>query len=297
MSRHEVPRLGPDPRAAPKMMEACEARGCASPTRLAAPPMPAFAPVRVNGREIAPAAIAQEMQHHPAPEAEAAWRAAAQALVVRELLLAEAARRGLSPETAGGETDDEALIGALLDQAVEPEAPSDSECRRWYDANRDRLRTASLYEASHVLIEPQGKGDQAWARAGIEARRVLRDVGDDPVRLAAVAREVSACPSGQQNGSLGQLRLADMVPEMAEALAALSPGTTYPHPVRSRFGWHVLHLARRVEGAILPFETARERIVEMFAARAWSMTAARFVADLASRAEIEGVTLEREAMS
>lgn len=292
MSRHEIPRLKPDPRPEPQMMEACEAQGCSGPATPPAPPMPAFSPVRVNGRDIDPEAIAREMQHHPAPEGEAAWRAAAQALVVRELLLAEAARRGLSAEPAEGETEDEALIGPLLDEAIEPEAPSETECRRYYEANIARFRTASLFEASHILIEPEGDGDEAWSRAGIEARRILKTVRDDPALFAATAREVSGCPSAQQDGSLGQVRLADMVPEMAQALAALAPGTTAANPIRTRFGWHVVYLARRIEGEILPFEAAQDRIAEMFGARAWSMAAARFIADLASRAEIEGVTLE-----
>lgn len=295
MSRHEIPRLKPDPRPAPRMMDACQAQGCSGPAAPPGPPMPAFAPVRVGGREIAPEAIAREMQHHPAPEAEAAWHAAARALVVRELLLAEAARRGLAAAPSDDETEDEALIGVLLDAAVEPEAPGEAECRRYYEANRARFRTASLFEASHILIEPEGESDEAWSRAGIEARSILKSVRGDPALFAATAREISDCPSAQQDGSLGQVRLADMVPEIAEALARLAPGTTSPHPVRSRFGWHVVHLARRIDGEILPFEAARDRIAEMFGARAWSMAAARFIADLASRTSIEGVTLEPEA--
>lgn len=296
MSRHEVPRLEPDPRPEPQMMAACQTQGCSGPAKSPAPPMPAFAPVRVNGREIEPEVIAREMQHHPAPEGGAAWRAAAKALVVRQLLLAEAARRGLSAEPADGETEDEALIGPLLDEAIEPEAPSEAECRRYYEANVARFRTASLFEASHILIEPDGEGDEAWSRAGIEARRILKSVRDNPALIAATARELSGCPSAQQDGSLGQVRLADMVPEMAEALAGLAPGTTSPRPIRSRYGWHVVHLARRIEGEILPYEAVRDRIADMFGARAWSTAAARFIADLAARSQIEGVTLEPEAV-
>ena len=47
-----------------------------------------FEPVLVGGREIPAEAIAAEAQHHPAPDAAAAWNAAAEALAVRQLLLA-----------------------------------------------------------------------------------------------------------------------------------------------------------------------------------------------------------------
>ena len=51
-------------------------------------------PIIVGGVEIPPATIAAEVQNHPAPSAEAAWDAAARALVLRQLLLDEAARFG-----------------------------------------------------------------------------------------------------------------------------------------------------------------------------------------------------------
>jgi nitrate reductase gamma subunit len=56
-----------------------------------------FRTVMVGGREIPAAAIAAEAQHHPAPDAAAAWNAAAEALAVRQLLLDEAERLGLVP--------------------------------------------------------------------------------------------------------------------------------------------------------------------------------------------------------
>ena len=56
-----------------------------------------FEPVLVGGREIPAEAIAAEAQHHPAPDAAAAWNAAAEALAVRQLLLGEAERLGLVP--------------------------------------------------------------------------------------------------------------------------------------------------------------------------------------------------------
>jgi peptidyl-prolyl cis-trans isomerase C len=82
------------------------------------------------------------------------------------------------------------------------------------------------------------------------------------------------------------------VPEVQDAVEALTPGETGRRPIRSRFGWHVIRLARVIEGQTLPFEAVREKIVDMMAARRWTMEAARYVARLAGRAEIEGVAIE-----
>jgi len=301
MSKLEVPRIEPEPRSGAVMMDACKsgACGCGSGGHAPAPPPPSFSTVRVNGVEIDAGAIALEMQHHPAADANGAWRAAARALALRELLLQEARRLDIAAlgevdDRGGSETEDEALVTALLEASVEPEEPQDFECRRYYERNRDRFRTPDLFEASHILIEPQGSGDDAWSVAGIEARRIAHAVGNDHAAFAAAARECSACPSAQQDGSLGQVRRGELVPEVQEAIEALAPGETGRRPVRSRFGWHVLRLTRRLEGRPLPYEAVRDKITDMMAARAWSQAAARFVAGLSAAADIEGVVLNAE---
>ncbi|MGL5116357.1 MAG: peptidylprolyl isomerase, partial [Beijerinckiaceae bacterium] len=56
--------------------------------------------VSVNSVSIARDAIARETQNHPAAKPIDAWQAAARALVIRELLLQEAARLGISADPA-----------------------------------------------------------------------------------------------------------------------------------------------------------------------------------------------------
>jgi peptidyl-prolyl cis-trans isomerase C len=295
MIRHEIPELKPDPRPQPQMMESCQSRGCGGGAhRRQMSPPPTFSTVKVNGVEIEAEAIAQEIQHHPAPDADSAWRAAARALAVREVLLQEARQRGITASDASNETPEDALVTALIEAAVPHAEADEAECLRYYQGNRDRFRTPDLFEASHILIEPDGAGPDAWSAAGIEARRIAAEVGDDAKAFAAAAREVSGCPSAQQDGSLGQVRRGELVREVQQAIETLSPGKTGRRPVRSGFGWHVIRLERRIEGQTLPFEAVREKIADMMAARAWTMDAARYVAELAARYEIEGIVIEPE---
>ena len=295
---HRPPRLTPERRPPiPGMMSACQTGGCGGGDEPRLPPPPTFSEVRVNGVEIPPEAIAQEIQHHPAPDAETAWTEAARALAIRELLLQEAALLGVAadpePDEAGRvETDDDAVISALLDQEVVPEEPREGECRRIYEAQAARFRTPDLFEASHILIEPDGQSEAAWESALAQARAVITEVGDDPTAFAGAARELSACPSAQQDGSLGQVRRGELVPEVQRAIEALGERETAREPVRSRFGWHVLRLARRIEGRVLPFEAVEGKIAEMLGARSWSIGATRYVAALAARAQVEGIAIE-----
>lgn len=288
----EIPLPPPGP--APIMPAACRHGGCGGTE--SGPPPPSFSKVRVNGVEIAPEAIAQEIQHHPASDIGTAWRDAARALVIRELLLQEARRLEIAaaPETdeAGRlESEAEALVRALLDEKIAPEPPSETECRRFYAAQRDRFHTPDLFEAAHVLIEPAGRDEAAWAAAEARARAIIAAVRDDPQAFAEAARAFSACPSAHQDGSLGQVQRGDLVPPIQAALDALADGETHREPVRSRFGWHTIHLHRRVPGHLLPFEAVSSKIAATLAAHSWSVAAARYVAALAAGARIEGIMI------
>ena len=287
----------PAQRPGPKMMSSCETGGCGGGPEPMIPPPPTFGEVRVNGVEITPEAIAEEIQHHPAPDAETAWVEAARALAVRELLVQEAERLGIAAEPLADEadrteTEDDAVVRALLETEVSPSAPAEAECRRYYEANRERFRTPDLFEAAHILIEPEGKDDRAWDAARELAQAIITRVGDDPAAFAEAARTNSACASAQQDGSLGQIRRGELVSEVQAGLEALADGRTAREPVRSRFGWHILRLHRRIAGRTLSFDMVRDRIADMLEARSWSIEAARYVADLAARNNVEGVRIE-----
>jgi len=275
--------------------------GCAPPSP---PPPPTFGDVRVNGVEIPPEAIARELQNHPAPDPETAWTEAARALVVRELLLQEAARLDLraAPEDAGegdggaeteAEDEEEMLIRMVLEQCVVPEHPGEQECRRYYEANLQRFRTPDLFDAAHILIEPESDGDAAWQEAETRARTIAAKIGNDPHAFAEAARAHSGCASSIQDGSLGQIRRGELVAAVQDGLERLADGETGQEPVRSRYGWHVLRLHRRTPGHVMPFEVVGGKIADMLEARSWSVGATRYVAGLARRGQVEGVLVEQ----
>ncbi|MDZ4308792.1 peptidylprolyl isomerase [Allopontixanthobacter sp.] len=286
----------PDAREDPAMPSACETHGCGGADEQLQP-LPAFGIVTVDGHEITEEQIAEEMPHHPAPSGEEAWRAAAQALVVRHLLVREAIRRGLSSreETEGGRraTKHEGLVKALLDEVVSNAVPTEEECERYYRANRHRFRTPSLYEASHILIEPEeGAGDDGWKAAEAQARTIITAIGNDEKAFAEAAREFSGCPSRQQNGSLGQIRRGELVQQVQAHIEATKPGTVNSEPVRSKHGWHAIRLDRIIKGQELPFEVAKDKIADLLEARSWTVSAMQMVQSLAEKAEIEGVVLD-----
>lgn len=246
----------------------------------------------VDGVEIPETLLALEVQHHPAASAAEARAEAGHALAIRALLLRRARDLGVeaAPERDDDgreETPDEALVRALLDQELEIAIPDEAECRRLYDAQPNRFRAPTLCEAAHILIEAGASEDEARARAVV----VCEMVRTGAVGFAQAASDYSACPSAGVGGSLGQLAPGDLAPEIEAVLAGLAPGEIAAAPVRSRFGWHVVRLVRRIEGRVLPYETVADRIRLHLESRAWTAAAARYVADLAAGARAAGIAL------
>lgn len=253
-------------------------------------------PVIVGGREIPAEAITAEAQNHPAPDAAAAWNAAAEALAVRQLLLDEADRLGIAADDRRDEegrplTEEDARIDALLEQEVRIPQADEAACRRFYDMHRERFASPVLVEAAHILIEADPADAFAMGLATGDARTLIRELQAEPERFAEIARKRSACPSGQQGGNLGQVGPGQMVKPFEEALFAMEPESLCPNPVRTRFGVHVIRAGRRAEGRQLPFEAVHQAIADYLEEASYRRALSQYIAILAGRAKVTGVDL------
>ena len=96
----------------------------------------------VNDVEIKDDEIGLEMQYHPAQNRENAWRLAAQSLVIRQLLLQQAAEAGLceSPASAGAGRGEEDVIDSLLQNDVSVPEADEATCQRYYDRHVGRFK-------------------------------------------------------------------------------------------------------------------------------------------------------------
>jgi nitrate reductase gamma subunit len=256
--------------------------------------------VTVNGVAIPHDVISREVQHHPSPTPLAGWQAAAWALVVRELLLQEAKCEGIeaSPLDDGEgrrETNEEALMRSLVEREVRMSEPDEAACRRYYEANIDRFRSADIFEAAHILIAVDHKRSENLQLARQSAVALTEVLRKEPGRFAELAAAHSACPSASSAGSLGQFTRGSIIEEFEQALGALAPGEISAEPVESRYGFHIIRLDRRVEGRRLPFEIVAGRIAAYLAERSRRAATAQFIARLASRATISGIELPTEA--
>lgn len=256
--------------------------------------------VTVNGTTIAHDLISREAQHHPAAKPVDAWRAAARALAVRELLLQEARRLELCPkpvadEKGRRETDEEALIRGLIEAEVATPLPDAASCARYYERNRSRFRAADIYQASHILIAACSDNADAYAAARARALTLLSRAEADPRSFAELAKAHSDCPSAASGGDLGQLTAADTTPEFQAALLTLKPGQTTSAPVATRYGFHLIRLEQHIAGRELPFERVASQIANYLAERSRRLAIAQYIARLAGAANLTGVELPTTA--
>jgi peptidyl-prolyl cis-trans isomerase C len=251
--------------------------------------------VSVNGVEIPHDAISREAQNHPSPTPIAAWKAAARALVVRELLLQEARRLDLRPaptedDQGRRETDEEAAIRGLVDREVATPEPDEASCRRYYESNRARFRSPEICECSHILIAARRDRPEAFAAARAKAEALCAELREAPHAFARLASAHSDCPSRTGGGSLGQVTRGTTTPDFERALLSLAEGEISP-PVESRYGFHVIRLERRIAGALLPFEAVHARIAAYLTERSQRVAVAQYIARLAAQAKVTGVEL------
>lgn len=254
-----------------------------------------FPDLIVNGELVPHAVVASETQNQEAPKGKPgiAWRKAVNAVAIRTLLLQEARSRGMAAEQqevgpGRFETDEEALIRGLLEQAVDVPSPNDAEIMAEWGKDPARFRTPPLWEASHILCACDPRDAEAREKALARATTIATVVAGDPKGLPAMAARESECGSKTSGGALGQLGPGDTVPEFEAVLRTLSVGEMTSEPVLTRHGYHIIRLDALAEGQVLPFEAVRGKIAEAMEKAAWAKQARHFVDQLVKGADIEG---------
>lgn len=255
-------------------------------------------PVTVNGVLISSEEIAAEAQNHPMPKGKPgwAWRAAAQALVLRQVLLQHAKAQNLQAEpiqiqSGIWETDEEALIRQIMEQHIQPSKPDVEVLRAAYEQNPNKYLGPSLFEAAHILFAARPEDLPARRAARTSANQILAQIQENPGQFANLAAENSACPSGKNGGLLGQMASGDTVPEFEAALVKMAEGEISKRPVETRYGYHIIRLDAKAQGQPLPFESVLPHLEQAYEKAQWVKNGKQLMHELAASANITGVDI------
>lgn len=265
------------------------------PSQPPAGPAPVY--IRVAGIPVSEADIAKEMQMHRAATPHEARRQAARTLVIQELVKLECERIGLSPTPENGETVEEALIRQLLEREIETPVPDETACRRYYEANRERLHQPDRIHVRHILLAAAPADINARQRAMQRGEELIEALHQVPERFTEFALRHSACPSREQDGDLGWLERGDTVPEFDRQLFMLHEGLA-GLTVETRYGHHVVMVDAIERGAPLQYEQARERVAAYLETQTRQNALHQYLRILAERFGVEGLEqIEDAAMA
>lgn len=209
---------------------------------------------------------------------------------VRELLRQRAVALGLLSMEIVDDVAVDVAIETLLAKEVLVPTPTDAECRRYYETHLQDFSSGDLVHARHILFQVTPLAPVIEIRA--RAERVLIEVLHEPERFADMARQLSNCPSGQHGGNLGQLCRGDAAPEFEEAIFRAGPTGILREVIKTRFGFHIVAIDRRIPGETLLFDLVKDRLAEGLRARTEQRALRQYVSILAGAARLKGVDLK-----
>jgi len=163
--------------------------------------------------------------------------------------------------------------------------------RELYLANPERFTSPRTVDLHHILITAGDERSEVDAmKRAIEAYERIA-AGED---FTTVAGEYTDDPTFESNGGLLEgMNPDELVPQIAAALGRIEPGEL-SHPVRSRYGWHIVRLEKVGGETPLAWEDAREEAERIARDRHRELLIKEFLEEVNAQAvEFEGGAIKR----
>lgn len=195
--------------------------------------------------------------------------------LVRGMLVADKAEKdGL---TKGGETQamlDLTRLNVLQQAAsqafLKDRKTTDEELRAEYDSQLANVPKTE-YHARHILVATEER-----------AKKLISDL-EKGARFEELAKKESMDPSKTNGGDLGWFTPDRMVPAFSAAVEGLTKGSYTKAPVQTQYGWHIIRLDETRDVAAPPFDSVKDRLVQIVEAKKFKA----YADDLVKGAKVE----------
>lgn len=156
-------------------------------------------------------------------------------LIVRELFVQEADKRGLSKDKDVKQQLEQlrqdVLIRALIANELKKSPISEKEVKAEYDRLvKDTANGNREYKARHILVENED-----------EAKKIIDSLKKGE-KFEELAKQSKDPGSGANGGDLGWNTPETFVKEFSDGMVALKKGEYTDKPIKSQFGYHVIML-------------------------------------------------------
>lgn len=163
---------------------------------------------------------------------------------------------------------------------------SDAEAEAFYKERHELFERPERVHARHILaaVAPDAsEADKKAARKKIADAQKRLQKGED---FAAVASEMSDCPSREKGGDLGLFGRGEMVEPFEKAAFALEPGRT-SDVVETQFGYHLIQVTEKKPAETVPFADVKDTIVDHLQKQKVKKAVEQFIGEAKSKAKIE----------
>jgi len=249
---------------------------------VASEPLPV---ITVDGVAVNEVDLANELQYHQHPDFNEVVQQAGQALVIKQLLVKEAADNNIEADT------EEAILQKLLEDSVSYDDPDELTCQRYFQNNPEKFTTMPLMEVDHILLAAAKDDISGRDEAETLAKLLIQQLLKNNEMFASLAEQHSICPSKKMGGNLGQISKGQTVPEFERQLMTLPQGLA-PKPIESRYGFHVVRINRKIEGKPLEYNMVADKVQGYLIHRASHLAIQSFIQSLVEKAVIEGVEIK-----
>ena len=222
-------------------------------------------------------------------------------LAYSELLRQQAVKQGRLPRHSSLmapllEEEQRKVIEAMVDEVVDNPQPNESECARFFEANKAQYVVGQTMHVRHILFAVT-PGVNVHALTVHAEKALLSLLGKEVPkdRFGHLAGELSNCPTRMEGGDLGWVGPDDCAPELANELfhqkhSAWGLGV-HPRLVHTRFGFHIIEVLGRRKGRQLEFAEVRDRVATQLSMQSRAKALHQYMSLLAGDALVEGVEL------
>lgn len=178
-----------------------------------------------------------------------------ESIINQKLLYAEASKLSLDKDPDVQKQLDEArkeiLIRAYLKEEIENTVKvTDEEAKKYYDANKDKLKEPEKINVSHILVDSEAEAKDILAK--------LKGGAD----FAALAKEKSKDASKEKGGEVGFIAKGQTAPEFEQAAFALQPGQI-SGVVKTQFGYHIIKVTEKQPEKLMAYDDIKDQLKQM----------------------------------
>lgn len=182
----------------------------------------------------------------------------------------------------------------LVDYAHAGVRVTDADLQNYYRQHENEFRVPDSVTVRHILIntpppDANGKVDQkALDAAKAKADDILKQLKSGASFDALAKKYSDDTASKEQGGLLGPIRRGQTVPEFEQAAFGAKKGDTVG-PVKSSFGYHIIHIDDKTEAHLKPLDEVKSQFEPLLLQQKGQAAAEQMAKQLQSSAAVQGM--------